>query len=137
MINRAAVSCGRFFPSAEEVLALPDAAFGMPVARRETICGRWRGRSPTASCDLDAGRRTGRRPCGGCIALPGIGAVDRQLPGHARPRRPGRRSCPPTSAVRRGAAALGLPDDPTALDAYAERWRPWRSYAVIRLWRAA
>ena len=35
------------------------------------------------------------------------------------------------------AAALGLPDDPKTLNAYADRWRPWRSYAVIRLWRAA
>ncbi|PZG13587.1 AraC family transcriptional regulator, partial [Micromonospora craterilacus] len=40
-------------------------------------------------------------------------------------------------AVRRGAAALGLPDDEKTLDAYAARWRPWRSYAVIHLWRAA
>ena len=39
--------------------------------------------------------------------------------------------------VRRGAKALGLPDEPSALDAYAARWRPWRSYAVIRLWRHA
>ncbi|BCJ60327.1 DNA-3-methyladenine glycosylase [Micromonospora endophytica] len=44
---------------------------------------------------------------------------------------------PTDLAVRRGAAALGLPDDPKTLDAYAARWRPWRSYAVIRLWRAA
>jgi len=37
--------------------------------------------------------------------------------------------------VRRGAAALGLPDD---LDAHAHRhWAPWRSYATIRLWRRA
>ncbi len=40
-------------------------------------------------------------------------------------------------AVRRGAAALGLPDTQQTLDGYADRWRPWRSYATIRLWRAA
>lgn len=39
--------------------------------------------------------------------------------------------------VRRGAMALGLPGDPTALTEHAERWRPWRSYATIRLWRHA
>src|SRR5439155_6617518 len=39
--------------------------------------------------------------------------------------------------VRRGAKALGLPDEPTELTAYANRWRPWRSYATIRLWRHA
>ena len=40
--------------------------------------------------------------------------------------------------VRRGAAALGLPDDPARLAAHArEHWAPWRSYATIRLWRAS
>ena len=34
-------------------------------------------------------------------------------------------------AVRKGLAALGL--DRTA----AERWRPWRSYAMVRLWDTA
>jgi AraC family transcriptional regulator of adaptative response / DNA-3-methyladenine glycosylase II len=44
---------------------------------------------------------------------------------------------PTDLAVRRGARALGLPDTPTALQRHAERWRPWRSYALIRLWRTA
>jgi AraC family transcriptional regulator of adaptative response / DNA-3-methyladenine glycosylase II len=44
---------------------------------------------------------------------------------------------PTDLGVRRGAVALGLPDDPVALAAHAERWRPWRSYALIRLWRHA
>ena len=44
---------------------------------------------------------------------------------------------PTDVAVRRGARALGLPDTPKALAAHAERWRPWRSYALMRLWRSA
>ena len=32
---------------------------------------------------------------------------------------------------------LGLPDAPGPLLAHADRWRPWRAYAVMRLWRAA
>jgi AraC family transcriptional regulator, regulatory protein of adaptative response / DNA-3-methyladenine glycosylase II len=36
--------------------------------------------------------------------------------------------------VRRGAEALGLPAAPVALTAHAERWRPWRAYAVQYLW---
>jgi len=40
-------------------------------------------------------------------------------------------------AVRRGAAALGLPSEVEQLAARAERWRPWRSYAATHLWRAA
>jgi AraC family transcriptional regulator of adaptative response / DNA-3-methyladenine glycosylase II len=37
----------------------------------------------------------------------------------------------------RGARTLGLPADPVELAGYAARWRPWRSYALIRLWRRA
>lgn len=40
-------------------------------------------------------------------------------------------------AVRRGAAALGLDDDPAALADHALAWRPWRSYAAHHLWRHA
>ncbi len=36
--------------------------------------------------------------------------------------------------VRRAAEALGLPSAPVALTAHAERWRPWRAYAVQYLW---
>ena len=39
-------------------------------------------------------------------------------------------------AVIRGAAAWGLPTDPSALAAYGQRWAPWRSYAAMQL-RAA
>jgi AraC family transcriptional regulator of adaptative response / DNA-3-methyladenine glycosylase II len=38
--------------------------------------------------------------------------------------------------VRRAAEALGLPSAPAALTARAERWRPWRAYAVQYLWSA-
>jgi AraC family transcriptional regulator, regulatory protein of adaptative response / DNA-3-methyladenine glycosylase II len=38
--------------------------------------------------------------------------------------------------VRRAAEALGLPAAPVALSARAERWRPWRAYAVQYLWAA-
>ncbi|MFD2341557.1 DNA-3-methyladenine glycosylase 2 family protein [Clavibacter tessellarius] len=37
--------------------------------------------------------------------------------------------------VRRGAAALGLPDEARALDARAAAWSPWRSYSTLHLWR--
>jgi AraC family transcriptional regulator, regulatory protein of adaptative response / DNA-3-methyladenine glycosylase II len=38
--------------------------------------------------------------------------------------------------VRRAAAALGIAYKPSALLARAERWRPWRAYAVQYLWSA-
>lgn len=37
--------------------------------------------------------------------------------------------------LRRAAARFGIPDDPRALLAHAERWRPWRAYAAHYLWR--
>jgi len=36
--------------------------------------------------------------------------------------------------LRRAAARLGLPAGSRELAAYAERWRPWRSYAAHHLW---
>jgi AraC family transcriptional regulator of adaptative response / DNA-3-methyladenine glycosylase II len=39
-------------------------------------------------------------------------------------------------ALRKGAAALGLPTDADALTARGNAWRPWRSYAGMHLWRA-
>jgi AraC family transcriptional regulator of adaptative response / DNA-3-methyladenine glycosylase II len=44
---------------------------------------------------------------------------------------------PTDLGVRRGAAALGLPDNPADLQSHADRWRPWRGYAVMKLWREA
>ncbi|HEX5937539.1 MAG TPA: AlkA N-terminal domain-containing protein [Actinomycetota bacterium] len=38
--------------------------------------------------------------------------------------------------VRRSAAAIGLPSSPKELTAHAERWRPFRAYAVMHLWHA-
>lgn len=36
--------------------------------------------------------------------------------------------------IRRAAAGLGMPTEAAALRRYAERWRPWRSYAAVHLW---
>jgi AraC family transcriptional regulator of adaptative response / DNA-3-methyladenine glycosylase II len=40
-------------------------------------------------------------------------------------------------ALRKGAAALGLPSDVDFLESRGTAWRPWRSYAGMYLWRAA
>ena len=37
-------------------------------------------------------------------------------------------------ALRRVAGSLGLPEDAAELDKRAERWAPWRSYAMHQLW---
>jgi AraC family transcriptional regulator, regulatory protein of adaptative response / DNA-3-methyladenine glycosylase II len=123
----------RAFPSAEEVLDLPDEAFAMPAARRQTIRALARSLAE-GTLDLEPGADRaetsdrlaalagiGPWTCG-YVAMRGIGDPDVFLPTDL--------------GVRRGAAALGLPDEPAALGAHATRWRPWRSYAVIRLWTA-
>jgi len=131
--QRSAGCAVRPFPSAAEVLALPDAAFGMPAARRETIRAVARA-VDAGALDLDPGADRVEQ-LARFAALPGIGAW---TAGYVAIRAIGDPDTflPTDLGVRRGAATLGLPDHPTTLDAYAARWRPWRSYAVIRLWRA-
>lgn len=123
----------RSFPTAEEVLGVPDEVFGMPAGRRETLRAL-AGAVADGSLDLAPGgdrEETVRR----LLALPGIGPW---TAGYVAMRALGDPDVllPTDLALRRGAAALGVPADPRTLDTYADRWRPWRSYAVIRLWRA-
>jgi AraC family transcriptional regulator of adaptative response / DNA-3-methyladenine glycosylase II len=121
------------FPTAEVVAELPDSAFAMPAARRETI--RTLARA-VASGELDLEPGTDReRAIAHLRGLPGIGEW---TAGYVAMRAIGDPDVflPTDIAARRGAAALGLPDSPRELAEHAERWRPWRSYALIRLWRA-
>ncbi|MEV0000830.1 DNA-3-methyladenine glycosylase 2 family protein [Micromonospora sp. NPDC050980] len=122
------------FPSPAEVLAAPDPAFRMPGARRETIRALARSVAD-GELDLEPGgdREEAVRHL---AALPGIGPW---TAGYLAMRVLGDPDVMLATdlGVRRGAAALGLPEDPKTLHAHADRWRPWRSYATIRLWRAA
>lgn len=121
------------FPSAEVVADLPDDAFGMPAARRSTIRALARA---VAAGELDLDPGTDRAESMAQLRqVPGIGAW---TAGYVAMRAIGDPDVflPTDAAVQRGARTLGLPDSPATLEAYAERWRPWRSYAVIRLWRA-
>jgi AraC family transcriptional regulator, regulatory protein of adaptative response / DNA-3-methyladenine glycosylase II len=122
------------FPAASVVAELPDQAFGMPVARRRTIRAL-AGAVADGKIDLEPGADR-EESVARLLELPGIGPW---TAGYVAMRAIGDPDVflPTDLAVRRGAAALGLPDSPVALAAHAERWRPWRSYALIRLWRAA
>ncbi|MBV1849075.1 AlkA N-terminal domain-containing protein [Catellatospora tritici] len=121
------------FPDPDRLLALPDEAFAMPVARRETLrrlAGAVRDGLP-----LDGGSdRAATRAA--LLALPGIGEWTAD---YIALRALGDPDVllPTDLGTRRGAKALGLPDDPAALLRHAERWRPWRSYAQLRLWSQA
>ena len=122
------------FPAAEIVAELPDGAFAMPAARRMTIRAL---AAAVAAGKLDLEPGADREQAMARLTeIPGIGAW---TAGYVAMRAIGDPDVflPTDLAARRGAAALGLPDAPTDLAAHAERWRPWRSYALVRLWRAA
>jgi AraC family transcriptional regulator of adaptative response / DNA-3-methyladenine glycosylase II len=122
------------FPTAEQVLALPDEAFAMPAARRHTIRAL---AEAVAGGELALDGGADRVETEARLrAVPGIGAW---TAGYVALRALGDPDVllPTDLGVRRGAAALGLPDDPAALTEHAKRWAPWRSYALIRLWRHA
>jgi AraC family transcriptional regulator of adaptative response / DNA-3-methyladenine glycosylase II len=122
------------FPSAAVIAELPDSAFGMPAARRETIRAL-AGAVADGKIDLEPGADR-EESAARLRELPGVGAW---TTGYVAMRAIGDPDVflPTDIAVRRGARALGLPDTPAALAKHAERWRPWRSYALIRLWRAS
>jgi AraC family transcriptional regulator of adaptative response / DNA-3-methyladenine glycosylase II len=120
------------FPGAATIAALPDDAFRMPAARRSTIRSL---AEAVADGKLDLDPGTDRDETMARLQdLPGIGAW---TAGYVAMRAIGDPDIflPTDLAVRRGAKELGLPDSPAALERHAERWRPWRSYALIRLWR--
>ncbi len=122
------------FPAPEVVADLPDDAFGMPAGRRATIRAL---AQAVADGKLDLEPGADRDEAVARLReVPGIGAW---TAGYVAMRAIGDPDVflPTDLAARRGARNLGLPDSPAALAAHAERWRPWRSYALIRLWRAA
>jgi len=121
------------FPSPAAIAALGAGGIGGPRRRAAAITA--------AATDLangrltvDAGRRTedltadlvARAGIGpwtaGYVAMRVLGDPDVLLTGDL--------------ALRHGAAALGLSDAPAALTEHADRWRPFRSYAGMYLWRS-
>jgi AraC family transcriptional regulator, regulatory protein of adaptative response / DNA-3-methyladenine glycosylase II len=119
------------FPTAERLAELPPEAFGMPRARAETIR---RVAALVARGELDLSgeappeetlRRLGDVPGIGpwtlaYIAMRALRDPDAFIAGDL--------------GVRKGFDALGLASTKTAMLARAERWRPWRAYAVMHLW---
>ena len=122
------------FPSSEALAALEPAAVGGPRRRIDTLLAASRdlasgallvhpGRAPEElTADLVA--RPGIGPwTAGYVCMRVLGAPDVLLDGDL--------------ALRQGAGRLGLPSDARTLAVHARRWRPFRSYAGILLWRAA
>jgi AraC family transcriptional regulator of adaptative response / DNA-3-methyladenine glycosylase II len=113
--------------------ALSDVEFAMPGGRTRTLKALLAALM-TGSVDLTPGGDRGQS-LAALEKLRGIGPWTRDM---IAMRALGDPDAFPVGdlGVRRGAAALGLPSAPSALVSRAERWRPWRAYAVQHLWAA-
>ncbi len=113
------------FPDAATIAALPDSTFAMPRARSAALA-----RTCAAIADGSLDLRRGADPeaaRAGLLALKGIGPW---TAGYVAMRALGDPDAwlPTDVGVRRGLARIG------ATAERAERWRPWRSYALMHLW---
>jgi AraC family transcriptional regulator, regulatory protein of adaptative response / DNA-3-methyladenine glycosylase II len=107
------------FPSPAAIAAAPDSALAMPQSRRRTIRSLAAALAGGAPVDPDA-----------LLALPGIGPWTASYIAMRAVRDPDA-FLPTDLGVRHALARLGHDGDAVAL---AERWRPYRAYAVVHLW---
>ena len=132
-LQRPRGSITHLFPTAEQVAELPPEAFAMPRARARTI------------------RRVAELVAGGRLDLSGRSRQDEtlrilgELPGIGpwtlsyvamRALRDTDAFIAGDLGVLRGFERLGLPSSAREMIARADRWRPWRAYAVMHLWHA-
>jgi AraC family transcriptional regulator, regulatory protein of adaptative response / DNA-3-methyladenine glycosylase II len=122
------------FPTAEQLAASSLRSFGLTNARASTL---QRVAELVASGDLDLSGTADREATTERLsAVPGIGPWTVAYIAMRALRDP---DAFPVGdlGVRLGFEAHGLPSAPADTLAYAERWRPWRAYAVMHLWNGA
>lgn len=119
------------FPEASRIADAADASLPMPASRRRTV-RTLAAALADGSLVLDAGVDR-EAALGRLRSLPGIGPWTAGYVALRALEDPDVLLADDLG-VRRAARALGLPDDPAALRARAETWRPWRSYATHHLW---
>jgi AraC family transcriptional regulator of adaptative response / DNA-3-methyladenine glycosylase II len=119
------------FPRAEVLATMDPADLAMPAARKRALLGLCAALAD-GSVVIDPGvdrlelidrlvRLPGIGPwTAGYIAMRALGDPDVFLPTDL--------------GIRHAVERLGADGDPRALAALAERWRPWRSYALHHLW---
>ena len=119
------------WPSPAELAELDPDALRVPDARRRSVVALATALADGtvelgAGTDWDRARRA-------LAAVPGIGPWTVEM---IAMRALGDPDAFPAGdlGVRRGAAEAGIPAAPAVLQAHAERWRPWRAYAVQYLW---
>ncbi len=121
----------RLFPDMAMLADTDMAALAMPATRRQSVAALARA---VASGSLDLGTGADWNLARSVLAtVPGVGPWTIEIVAMRGLGDPD--AFPPTDlGVRQAAAMLGLPASPAALTRRAERWRPWRAYAVQYLW---
>lgn len=118
-------------PTADVWAGLNPDSLGLPKSRAETLV-RVAQAVVDGSVELGpAADRTAARAALG--RLKGIGPWSQAIISLRGLRDPDV-FCAGDLALRRVAGSLGLPTDAKALDAVAQKWAPWRSYAMHQLW---
>ena len=122
------------FPTPEALVRLAaddPAAFRMPATRRRALVAL-----AAAILAGDLAIDPGADPHALRNTLIGLPGVGRWTAAYVGMRALGDPDAflPTDLAVRRAIARLGWPDDPASVDRLADRWRPWRAYAVAHLW---
>jgi AraC family transcriptional regulator of adaptative response / DNA-3-methyladenine glycosylase II len=114
-----------------ELAGVDPAAFAMPGNRRRALVAVAEAvRNGTVTIDPGSDPAELRAAL---VRLPGIGPWTAEYVAMRALRDPDA-FMPTDLGIRRGAVALGLPDDPAHLRELTEHWRPWRSYAMAHLW---
>jgi AraC family transcriptional regulator, regulatory protein of adaptative response / DNA-3-methyladenine glycosylase II len=121
------------FPSADAIAALSPDDFAMPRARGAALIGACAAIASRA-ISLDAGADRAA-VAESLVALAGIGPWTAQYVAMRALNDPDV-FMPTDLGVRHGLTSIGLDSSPRAATAHADRWRPWRSYAVHHLWAA-
>lgn len=119
------------FPGPDVLAAVDPATFPMPRSRQRTL-HELSARVADGSIRLDAGAERDETEVA-LLALTGVGPW---TAGYVRMRALADPDVFLASdlGVRQALAGAGLPGDVRQAAALAERWRPWRSYALLRLW---
>jgi AraC family transcriptional regulator of adaptative response / DNA-3-methyladenine glycosylase II len=122
------------FPSPEalgELARRRPAVFAMPASRRKTLAALAAALAG-GELSIDPGAEP-EQVRAGLLALPGVGPW---TAGYVAMRALGDPDAflPGDLGVRHALGALGGPGDARGAAALAERWRPWRAYAVAHLW---
>ncbi len=126
-------SLTHLFPAPEQIAALPVSAFGVPQSRAEAL--RLLARA-VASGELSLSPGTDPAIARAkLLSLPGIGPWTAD---YLMMRALGEPDAFPAGdlALQRALESSGRRPSERQVTARAERWRPWRAYALIALWRA-